>query len=63
MIGKSDKHGSYPVIDPYSPNDLGATVYDVLGLPLEAEAYDRFDRPVRLNQGEVIRPLFSGALS
>ena len=63
VIGKSDKHGSYPVLNPYSPNDLGATVYDVLGLPLDAEGYDRFDRPVRLNQGEVIRPLFSGALS
>jgi uncharacterized protein (DUF1501 family) len=63
VIGKSDKHASYPVLNPYSPNDLGATVYDVLGLPLDAEAYDRFDRPVRLNQGEVIRPLFSGGVS
>jgi hypothetical protein len=63
VIGKSDKHASYPVLNPYSPNDLGATVYDVLGLPLDAEAYDRFDRPVRLNQGEVIQPLFSGAVS
>jgi hypothetical protein len=63
VIGKSDKHASYPVLNPYSPNDLGATVYDVLGLPLDAEAYDRFDRPVRLNQGDVIQPLFSGAVS
>jgi len=63
VIGKSDKHASYPTVLPYSPNDLGATVYDVLGLPLDAEAYDRFDRPVRLNQGEVIQPLFSGAVS
>ena len=63
VIGKSDKHASYPVLNPYSPNDLGATVYDVLGLPLDAEGYDRFDRPVRLNRGEVIQPLFNGAES
>ena len=63
VIGKSDKHASYPVANPYSPNDLGATVYQVLGLPGDAEGIDRFDRPVRLNHGTPIRPLFSGAAS
>lgn len=60
VIGKSDKHASYPVTRPYSPNDIGATVYHLLGVPPEAEVRDRFDRPVRLNQGEIITPLFSG---
>jgi hypothetical protein len=62
VIGKSDKHASYPVVQPYSPNDLGATVYHLLGLPADAEAHDRFDRPVRLNTGEVIEPLFTGGI-
>jgi len=60
VIGKSDKHASYPITRPYSPNDVGATVYHLLGVPPDAEVRDRFDRPVRLNQGEVITPLFTG---
>lgn len=59
IIGKSDKHAAYPVTHPYSPNDVGATVYHLLGIPPDAEVPDRFGRPVRLNRGEVIRPLFA----
>jgi hypothetical protein len=61
VIGKSDKTGAYPVTKAYSPIDLGATVYHLLGIPSDAEVHDRFGRPVRLNRGEVIEPLFSGA--
>ena len=61
MIGTSDKTGAYPVTKAYSPIDLGATVYSLLGIPPDAEVRDRFGRPVRLNRGEVIEPLFSGA--
>jgi hypothetical protein len=61
VIGKSDKMGAYPVTTPYSPDDLGATVYHVLGIDPAIEVHDRQDRPVRLNRGEVIRPLFTGA--
>jgi len=60
-IGTSDKIGAYPVTKAYSPIDLGATVYSLLGIPPNSELRDRFDRPVRLNRGEVIEPLFSGA--
>jgi uncharacterized protein (DUF1501 family) len=61
MIGRSDKIGAYPVTTPYSPDDIGATVYHVLGVDPAAEVRDRQERPVRLNRGQVIRPLFSGA--
>jgi hypothetical protein len=61
VIGKSDDIGAYPVTTAYSPNDVGATVYDLLGLPLDAEGRDRLNRPVRLNTGAVIDPLFTGA--
>jgi hypothetical protein len=61
VIGKSDKHAAYPVTRPYSPNDVGATVYHLLGVPADATARDRFNRPVRLNRGEVIESLFTGA--
>ena len=60
-IGTSDKIGAYPVTKAYSPIDLGATVYHLLGIPPNTELRDRFGRPLRLNRGQVIQPLFSGA--
>lgn len=61
VIGRSDETGSYPVTRAYSPNDVGATVYHLLGLPAEVHVRNRLGRAVRLNRGEVIEPLFSGA--
>ena len=61
VIGRSDPSGAYPVTRAYTPHDLGATVYQLLGVPPGVEVRDRFDRPVRLNRGEIIEPLFSGA--
>lgn len=61
VIGKSDKIGAYPATTPFSPDDIGATVYHVLGIDPSVEVRDRQDRPVRLNRGEVIRSLFTGA--
>jgi len=60
VIGKSDKIGAYPVTTPFSPDDIGATVYHVLGIDPALEVRDRQDRPVRLNRGEVMRGLFTG---
>jgi hypothetical protein len=60
VIGKSDVTGAYPATRAYSPNDVGATVYHVLGISPEAVVQDRVGRPVRLNKGEVIEPLFTG---
>jgi hypothetical protein len=61
VIGKSDAIGAYPVTTAFSPDDLGATVYRVLGISPDAEVRDRLNRPLRLNSGEVIEPLFTGA--
>ena len=58
VIGKTDPHGSYPISHPYSPEDIGATVYTVLGIDPASEMYDRFNRPIRLNSGTPIAPLF-----
>lgn len=60
VIGKSDKTASDPTTTPYSPDDVGATVYSVLGVDPHAEVRDRLNRPVQLNRGQVIRPLFDG---
>ncbi|MDA1162850.1 MAG: DUF1501 domain-containing protein [Planctomycetota bacterium] len=58
VIGRSDDIGAYPVTSAYSPDDVGATVYKLLGIPPEAEVHDRLGRPSRLNSGNVIEPLF-----
>ncbi len=61
VIGKSDKIGAYPATTPFTPDDIGATVYHVLGIDPAVEVRDRQDRPVRLNRGEVMHSLFTGA--
>jgi hypothetical protein len=61
VIGKSDRVGAYPATAPYAPDDLGATVYHVLGVEPASEVRDRQDRPVTLNRGEVMQALFTGA--
>lgn len=61
VIGKSDAIGAYPVTTPYAPDDVGATVYHVLGIDPASEIRDRQNRPAQLNRGEVMTPLFTGA--
>lgn len=61
VIGKSDKIAAFPASRAYYPSDLGATIYSALGIDPGVEVRDRLDRPMRLNAGEVIQPLFSGA--
>jgi hypothetical protein len=60
VIGRSDKIGAYPATTPYTPDDVGATVYHVLGVDPAAEVRDRQGRPVRLNRGDVMQSLFTG---
>jgi hypothetical protein len=60
VIGKSDKIGAYPATTPYTPDDIGATVYHVLGVDHTAEVRDRQNRPVTLNRGQVMQSLFTG---
>jgi uncharacterized protein (DUF1501 family) len=59
-IGNSDKIAAYPASTAYTPDDVGATVYSVLGIDPGSEVRDRQNRPVQLNRGEPIRALFSG---
>ena len=60
VIGRSDRIGAYPATTPFAPDDVGATVYHMLGVNPAAEVRDRQDRPVQLNRGKVIAALFSG---
>jgi hypothetical protein len=60
-IGQSDRNGAYPASRPYTPGDFAATIYRALGVDPETELRDRLDRPIRLGNGTLIEPLFSGA--
>eukprot|EP00913_Durusdinium_trenchii_P022821 g21425.t1 len=54
-IGKSDSAGAYPVTTAYSPDDVGATVYQTLGITPDTVVRDRLGRPVVLNHGKASR--------
>lgn len=58
VIGRSDRIGAYPTDSPFTPYDVGATIYHILGLDADTEVRDAMNRPWRLNSGQVIRPLF-----
>jgi hypothetical protein len=59
-IGRSDKVGAYPASSPYYPSDLGATIYTALGVDPRSIVKDPLQRPLELNRGAVIDPLYSG---
>jgi hypothetical protein len=61
VIGASDAQGGAPATQGYTPDDLGATVYQLLGINPAAEFFDTEGRPQRLSLGQPIEPLFSGA--
>jgi uncharacterized protein (DUF1501 family) len=60
VIGQSDRVGAYPTTPTYTPYDLGATVYEFLGVPPETEIRDSLQRPLQLNSGRPMRFLFEG---
>jgi hypothetical protein len=61
VIGASDATGGSPATAGFTPDDLGATVYETLGVPPASEFLDRDGRPQTLNTGTVMQPLYTGA--
>ena len=58
MIGTTDRQAAYPTSKPYSPGDVLATIYHVLGIDWQQEFHDHAGRPVKiLNQGTPIPEL------
>jgi Protein of unknown function (DUF1501) len=58
VLGASDRTGAFPVTTAYTPYDVGATVYQALGVDPDAEIRDVLNRPIRLNAGRPIEALF-----
>ena len=63
VIGSSDKIAAYPASNPYHPSDLGATIFQSLGIDPRGIIHDRVNRPMPASEGEPIAPLFTGAAS
>jgi Protein of unknown function (DUF1501) len=57
VVGASDKIGAYPSVDPQTPENMAATIYQALGLPKTIAWKDALDRPHHVYHGEPIRGL------
>lgn len=59
LYGESDKDAAYPVTQPVSPADLGATIYEALGISPDTRIPDAQGRPVTLiEDGRPLTELF-----
>ncbi len=56
--GSSDASAAYAAETPVSPDDLAATVFDGLGIPLDREIRDSQGRPLTLCSGKPVEKLF-----
>jgi hypothetical protein len=57
IFGASDKDAAYPARDPVSPQDIAATIYQMMGLHPHAEIRDPLGRPAVLSNGIPIKSL------
>jgi Protein of unknown function (DUF1501) len=58
VIGASDRIGAAPTSASFTPYDVGATVYQALGVDADVEIRDALNRPLRLIPGQPIQELF-----
>lgn len=58
VIGKSDRIGAYPVTPSYTPFDLGATIYQALGVSPSTEIRDAQNRPAAICSGTPMDVLY-----
>lgn len=54
VYGSSDAHGAFPHDFACGPNDLHATIFQAMGIPLDAHLHDHLGRPLPITNG---RPL------
>jgi uncharacterized protein (DUF1501 family) len=55
VLGRTDREGSVPTDAEYFPEDVAATIYTKLGIPLDLITYTPDERPIRLNEGRPIK--------
>jgi hypothetical protein len=57
VVGQTDRQGGVPVSEAYTPADLAATIFHLLGIGPEAEFRDAEGRPYRMTEGRPIGAL------
>jgi uncharacterized protein (DUF1501 family) len=60
VVGETNEDGTRVISDPYSSQDLMASVCQALGISLETTFTSRNGRPMKIaNSGKIIRELFA----
>ncbi|WZO98030.1 DUF1501 domain-containing protein [Isosphaeraceae bacterium EP7] len=59
IYGASDRWAASPIQNPVSPDDVGATILHALGIDPALELFDPLGRPLRVNNGNVVRDIFA----
>jgi hypothetical protein len=57
VIGQTNRDGGLPVTEAYTPADLAATVFHLLGIGPDREFHDDQGRPYRICRGNPIQAL------
>ena len=55
VVGRTDREGGRPTDAEYFPDDVAATIYAKIGIPLDLMLRTPDGRPIRMNEGRVIR--------
>jgi hypothetical protein len=55
VLGRTDEEGGRPTHNEYYTEDVAATIYHKLGIPLDLIEYTADARPIRLNEGRLIK--------
>lgn len=59
IVGATDRHAAFVKDVPARPDDIAATLYEVLGIPHDLVLKDATDRPHRISEGAPIRQLLA----
>lgn len=59
VYGSSDNSAAYPTADPRGPADFCATLYHLLGVPVDTVIHDNLGRPHALILGQPIYPILA----
>lgn len=57
VVGQTDRQGGLPTTEAFTPADLAATIFHLLGIGPDEEFRDAQGRPYRIYRGTPIRPL------
>lgn len=57
VVGQTDRQGGQPMTEAFTPSDLAATIFHLLGIGPDREFHDLTGRPYRIYRGQPIRAL------